>query len=128
MLAAALLLLGASGAWAVPATAAPARAKPPHIMLVLIDDLGYHNVGFHNPDQISPNINALVKDGILLEAHYTFQFCSPTRSSFLSGRLPIHVNTANRAGTAVGGVDIRMSTVADQLSRAGGRLGGSRRF
>ena len=62
MLAAALLLLGASGAWAVPATAAPARAKPPHIMLVLIDDLGYHNVGFHNPEQISPHINALVKD------------------------------------------------------------------
>ena len=48
-----------------------------------------------------------------------YQYCSPTRSSFVSGRLPIHVNTANRAGTAVGGVDIRMSSVADKLAVAG---------
>ena len=37
-------------------------AQLPHLFMVLVDDLGYHNVGFHNPEQISPHINALVKD------------------------------------------------------------------
>jgi hypothetical protein len=45
-----------------------------------------HAVGFHNPDQVSPHMDALVKEGVQLEGHYTFQFCSPTRSAFLSGR------------------------------------------
>ena len=47
------------------------------------------------------------------------QYCSPTRSSLLSGRLPIHVNTANRAYDAKGGVDIRMTMIAAKLTSVG---------
>ena len=87
---------------------------PPNIFMVLIDDLGYHNVGFHNPDQVSPNIDNLVKEGIQLEAHYTFQYCSPTRSSFLSGRLPIHVNMEQPSpGRSPGGIDLRMTLISN---------------
>eukprot|EP00039_Didymoeca_costata_P030930 m.32224 g.32224 ORF g.32224 m.32224 type:complete len:523 (-) comp8387_c0_seq2:73-1641(-) len=98
--------------------AATDGATKPHIFMVLIDDLGYNNVGFHNPDQISPNINKLVSDGIRLEAHYTFRFCSPTRSSFLSGRFPLHVNQEQPGFGAPGGVDLRMATIANQLKKA----------
>eukprot|EP01079_Euglenida_sp_SAG-EU17-18_P007264 gene7264-1297_t len=36
-------------------------------------DLGYHNVGFHNPEQVSPNIDELSRHGVTLENHYTFK-------------------------------------------------------
>ena len=92
---------------------------PPNIFMVLIDDLGYHNVGFHNADQVSPHIDKLVEEGIQLEAHYTFQYCSPTRSSFLSGRLPIHVNMEQPSpGRSPGGIDLRMTLISNVGERA----------
>lgn len=54
-----------------------------------------------------------------MDRQYTFKYCSPTRSSFLSGRLPFHVNQANRAYSAVGGVDIRMTMLPEHLKTAG---------
>lgn len=44
---------------------------------------------------------------------------SPTRCSFLSGRLPIHVNTLNRPLSAAGGVDIRMTLISEKLQDMG---------
>ena len=40
-------------------------------------------------------MDALVSAGVRLDRHYTYKVCSPTRSSFQSGRLPVHVNTDN---------------------------------
>ena len=37
----------------------------------------------------------LVAEGVALERVYSYACCSPTRSSFISGRLPIHVNVLN---------------------------------
>ena len=37
----------------------------------------------------------LVQEGIELDRHYVFQFCSPPRSAMQSGRNPIHVNVMN---------------------------------
>jgi len=41
---------------------------------------------------VTPNIDDLVKNGLELDQHYAFKFCSPSRCSLMSGRLPIHVN------------------------------------
>lgn len=43
----------------------------------------------------TPNFESLVKRGLLLNRHYVYTFCSPTRSSLISGRLPVHVNDVN---------------------------------
>jgi len=56
---------------------------------------------------------------VKLDRFYTYKFCSPTRSSFLSGRLPIHVNEDNNPSSQPGGVDPRMTTIGEQLSAAG---------
>ena len=37
---------------------------------------------------ITPHSDALVKEGLELDRHYVFMFCSPTRMSIMSGRLP----------------------------------------
>jgi arylsulfatase B len=84
---------------------------------VLLLPQGYHNVGFHNPDQISPEIDALAASGVILEAMYTFKYCAPTRSSFLSGRFPIHVNQL--LNNNPGGIDLRMTLLPQKLKSVG---------
>ena len=62
-------------------------------------DFGWANAGWHRPigykEVQTPSMNALVKEGIELDQAYSFKFCSPTRSSLQSGRLPVHVNMLN---------------------------------
>ena len=95
-------------------------STPPHLIIILVDDLGWHNVGWHNPLQKSPNIDALARSGAILERHYTYRFCSPSRSALLSGRLPLHVNEDNPPSiTSKGGIDLRMTLLPQKLKQAG---------
>ena len=74
-------------------------AEKPHIVFFMVDDWGWANVGYHrNPptrEVDTPNFDSLRNQGLELDQHYVYQFCSPSRSSLLSGRLPIHVNDKN---------------------------------
>ena len=84
-----------------------ASRRPPHVAFVLVDDLGHANVGFNRKDDGSataaqalaetntPRIDSLAGDGIVLRHHYTYSFCSPSRSSLVTGRLGVHVNMHN---------------------------------
>ena len=73
-----------------------ARA-PPHVLLLLADDYGWANAGWHagSAEVATPHLNALVKAGIELERHYAHKYCSPSRSALQSGRSPAHVNVNN---------------------------------
>jgi len=92
----------------------------PHIVFFLVDDLGYYDVGWNNPELHTPNIDSLVKSGALLNRHYSYKYCSPTRSSLLSGRLPIHVNEFNSDWDLPGtGMPKEMTGLAKKLKQAG---------
>ncbi|ELT93060.1 hypothetical protein CAPTEDRAFT_21969 [Capitella teleta] len=58
----------------------------PNIIWIFGDDYGFNDVGFRNPNVISPNMDALAQSGIILTNAYTAPQCSPSRGSFLSGR------------------------------------------
>ena len=68
-------------------------AAKPHIVFFMADDLGHANVGWHRqqdaggipPEVQTPNMDELVANGIDLQRAYAYMFCSPTRSSFISG-------------------------------------------
>jgi hypothetical protein len=75
---------------------------PPHILFVLIDDLGWGNVGYHvNSSSIqrqrevqTPVMDRLAKEeGLELNRHYVHHSCTGTRTSLQSGRFPVHVQT-----------------------------------
>lgn len=104
-------------------TGMTALAPPhPHLVLALVDDLGFSSVGFNSPtkEPITPVIDSLAREGATLAAHYTFRFCSPSRSSFLSGRLPIHVNQQNHPPNVPGGgIPLGMTTIAEVLKSQG---------
>lgn len=69
------------------------RSTRPHLVYVLSDNLGWGGVGYlratspagPSPEVCTPNIDTLAKSGVILNAFYTWKFCSPSRSSLLSG-------------------------------------------
>ena len=64
--------------------------KPPHILLVVADDLGWSDVGFHGSKIQTPNIDQLASEGVILDNYYVMPICTPTRSALLTGMYPIH--------------------------------------
>ena len=77
------------------ASASASAASPPHIVYALIDDFGWANAGWHrsspDPSTVTPNLDALVAEGIELDRFYAHKFCGPSRAALQTGRLPIHV-------------------------------------
>lgn len=113
------------------ATAANSAAKP-NILHILVDDFGWADAGWHRPegykDIQTPNMVALVKEGVELDRHYVYKFCSPTRSAVQSGRNPIHVNPLNLAPTfhnpkdkvsGYAAIPRNMTGMAEHMLRAG---------
>ena len=81
----------------LPTCATPADAEAPsdprpHIVLFVSDDQGYANVGYRNEHVHTPAIDAMARAGVILDRHYSAPWCSPSRTSLLSGRVPIRVN------------------------------------
>jgi arylsulfatase A-like enzyme len=71
-------------------TAARAEeTKPPNILLIVADDLGWRDVGWHGAEKIrTPNMDKLVREGVELDQHYVQPVCTPTRVALLTGRYP----------------------------------------
>lgn len=64
-------------------------AKPPHIVFILADDYGFHDIGYHNNKVLTPNLDTLASTGIRLDNYYVQPICTPTRSQLMSGRYQV---------------------------------------
>ncbi len=60
----------------------------PHIIYILVNDLGWRDVGFHGGRVPTPHIDALSNSGARLESFYTLPYSSSTRAALLTGRYP----------------------------------------
>jgi len=68
--------------------ASSALAAPPNIVLIMADDLGWRDVGFHGSEIATPNIDRLAREGVALERFYVQPTCSPTRAAVMTGKSP----------------------------------------
>eukprot|EP00660_Eupelagonema_oceanica_P015113 gene15113-18472_t len=96
-----------------------AGAQPVHLVFALIDDLGWNDIGFRDPLIRSPTLDALARDGVVLDRHYVYRYCSPTRGSLMSGRLPYHAHQTNPGGESPWGANPALTFLPAKLKRAG---------
>jgi len=61
---------------------------PPNIILVMVDDMGYSDIGAYGSEISTPNIDKLAFEGIRLKEFYNNSICAPTRASLITGQYP----------------------------------------
>jgi arylsulfatase A-like enzyme len=108
----------------LPTTGAKAQSRRPNIVLIVGDDMGYADVGFHGGRDIpTPNIDALARGGIhFTDAYVTGPYCSPTRAGLMTGRYPQRFGYEfNPVGNPEPGLPLDQHTMADRLKAAGYR-------
>ena len=64
--------------------------KKPNILLIVADDYGWNDIGYHGSQIHTPNLDALAQGGIKLNNYYVQPICSPSRSQLLSGRYQVY--------------------------------------
>lgn len=116
----AVLAVWASGARA---------ADHPNVILILADDLGYGDVGFHGcPDIPTPHLDALAASGVRFANGYSSHpFCSPMRAALMAGRYQHRFGYVNNVAfdphNQLMGLPATEVTVASRLQKAGYRTG-----
>uniref|UniRef100_A0A9L0J1L2 N-acetylgalactosamine-6-sulfatase n=1 Tax=Equus asinus TaxID=9793 RepID=A0A9L0J1L2_EQUAS len=119
-----LLVLSAA---ALGAAGAP---QPPNILLLLMDDMGWGDLGVYGePSRETPNLDRMAAEGMLFPNFYTANpLCSPSRAALLTGRLPIrngfyttsgHARNAYTPQEIVGGIPDSERLLPELLKEAG---------
>ncbi len=89
------------------ATHAASAPRPPNIVLIVADDLGYADVLFnplHPKEVVTPHLDRLAKESVICRQGYvTGNVCSPTRTALMTGRYQqrLGLYTAGEAGSGV---------------------------
>jgi arylsulfatase B len=79
----------------VTANGSALAAKAPNVVVMVADDLGWADVGFHGGKQIdTPSLDRLAREGVELHRFYTTPICSPTRAALMTGRDPMRLGVA----------------------------------
>jgi arylsulfatase A-like enzyme len=98
--------------------------KPPNIVYVLLDDVGFGEIGMDNLSVIrgykTPNMSTLAKEGLSLNRMYTEPSCTPTRVAMMTGRYPTRTGLTEAKATLAGdGLSAEEVTLAEVLRDAG---------
>jgi arylsulfatase A-like enzyme len=98
--------------------------KPPNIFYILIDDIGFGDLGSKTLNSIrgykTPSINKVAREGMRLARMYTEPSCTPTRVAFTTGRQPFRNGMGNTAVDISGfGLAAKEVTLAEVLSNSG---------
>ncbi|MCX7826032.1 MAG: arylsulfatase, partial [Verrucomicrobiae bacterium] len=65
-----------------------ARAAQPNILVILVDDMGFSDIGCYGGEIPTPHLDRLAADGVRFTQFYNTARCSPTRASLLTGLYP----------------------------------------
>lgn len=71
----------------------------PNVIVILSDDQGWNDIGYHGSDVLTPNLDRLAAEGVRLNQFYAYSTCSPTRVALLSGQHPAAFNVFGPLGS-----------------------------
>lgn len=88
------------------ATSFAQQTSKPNIILIMVDDMGFSDLGAYGSEIQTPNIDKLAFEGLRLKEFYNNSICAPTRASLITGQYP------HKAG--VGYFDVNLGLPAYQ--------------
>jgi arylsulfatase len=98
----------------------------PNVIVILVDDMGWSDIGPFGSEIPTPNLDALAARGIRFTQFYATPRCSPTRASLLTGLYPHqagmgHLDNVIRPGSlgTTGRINDSSVTIAEVLHEAG---------
>jgi arylsulfatase A-like enzyme len=100
-------------------TALAVGEKLPNILLIVADDLGWSDVGWHGGFATTPHLDKLVREGVELDQHYVQPVCTPTRTALLSGRYPGRFGPQALAPSNLRAMPLETVTLARALKSIG---------
>ena len=100
-------------AWPIAA----AQPDPPHVVLLMADDMGWAQTGYYGHPQLkTPNLDAMAANGLRFDRFYAgAPSCTPTRASVLTGRS----NDRTGAHRVPGPMNTQEQTLAEAFRNAG---------
>ncbi|MEL7029750.1 MAG: sulfatase-like hydrolase/transferase, partial [Pseudomonadota bacterium] len=81
-----------------------AAPSQPNIVFILIDDLGYTDIGAYGGNVDTPNIDRLAQEALRFSNAHVYPSCAPTRAGLLTGKDPHWVGLGSQNGVAPPGV------------------------
>jgi arylsulfatase len=104
-------------------TPARAAARPPNIVFIFCDDLGYGDLGCYGSRIHTPNLDRMAAEGVRFTNFCSADpVCSPSRAALLTGRYPTRVGVPRVLFPEdKEGLNLDETTLADTLKRAGYR-------
>ncbi len=102
---------------------AQATTKPPNIVVIMSDDVGWFNIGAYNRGIMAgrtPNLDKLASEGMLFTDYYAEASCTAGRANFITGELPVRtgMTTVGQAGSPIG-IPAEAVTIATALKSMG---------
>lgn len=112
-------VLAGLGALAAAGGARAAGRRPPNVILILADDLGYGDLGIYGSRLIkTPNLDKLARQGVRMTDFYaSANVCTPSRAGLLTGRYPIRTGLAQDVirQSDTNGLPLSEITIAEAL-------------
>jgi arylsulfatase len=117
---------GLGAALTIPNYGASATKPPakPNIVVILVDDMGFSDLGCYGSEISTPNLDALAANGLRFTQFYNTARCCPTRASLLTGLYPHqsgvgHMTQDKGAPGYTGRLNDKCVTMAEVLKPAG---------
>jgi len=112
------------------ALALPAAPERPNVLVILLDDLGYSDLGSYGGEIPTPNMDRLARGGVRMSQLYNSARCCPSRAALMTGLHPHQVGigsfahrepVTDRGPAYAGHLNNRCVTMAEALQPAGYR-------
>ncbi len=111
-------------------TQATPSGKPPNILFIMGDDVGWFNIGAYHQGILSgktPNLDRIAAEGMRFTDYYAEASCTAGRANFITGQIPLRtgLTTVGQAGADVGMPDqsVTVATVLKSMGYATGQFG-----
>ena len=99
-------------------------ADKPNIILIMVDDMGYSDIGCYGGEISTPNLDRLAAGGLRFTQFYNTARCCPTRASLMTGLYPHQAGVGHMMSDRGlegyrGDLNNRCVTIAEVLRQAG---------